>query len=327
VNAVWLIAGREFRAYVATASFWLALMVGPAVMAAGLLLIGTGPKAGPPPASLTLTRGPGGAAEARFSPGFPLSADGKARVLAIIDRDAALRGPVREITAATKPAIDARAISRFVLAMMLWMTLTGSLGMLLQAVVRERSNRALESLLASAGPLNLVFGKLIGVGGVSALIVAAWLGSSAFMIALSVQAGGRAGALLQSIAHPAALAPATGVYLLAYAFYGLTTVAIGARARDNADAQNLARPMFAVLLMVFFATMTASGGAARGLGWLVFLPPFTPFMLLVQPRPPEVELAAIALLVAATVCAGVLAVRATTLDGAASRRPRLRPAH
>ena len=36
--------------------------------------------------------------------------------------------------------------------MMLWMTLAGSLGMLLQAVVRERSNRALESLLGQSNP-------------------------------------------------------------------------------------------------------------------------------------------------------------------------------
>jgi ABC-type Na+ efflux pump permease subunit len=142
------------------------------------------------------------------------------------------------------------------------------------------------------------------------------------MVGASARAGGLAGALLQDMAHPASLVRAAIVYLAAYAFYGLTTVAIGARARDNADAQNLARPMFAVLLAAFFATLAATGGAARQLQWLVFLPPFTPFMLLIAPQPPMIEAAALALLALAAVGAAVLALRATNLDTAGLRPSR-----
>ena len=324
--AVWLIAGREFRAYVATASFWVALAVGPVVMAGGVLIVGAQQTSAPRADSLTLTQigtvTGGGAVEARFSPAFPLSAAGRAQILDVIQRDGALKGPVREAPPAPAGAITPAAISRFVTAMMLWMTLTGSLGMLLQAVVRERANRALESLLAATGPVAVVFGKLIGVGAVSALVMSAWLGSSALMVGLSLRAGGLAGALLQGMAHPSALARDAGLYVMAYAFYGLTTVAIGARARDNADAQNLARPMFAVLLAAFFATLAATGGASRHYQWLVYLPPFTPFMLLIEPRAPVVELGALAILAAACVAAAVLAVRATSLDSPKAWRAR-----
>ncbi len=319
---VWLIAGREFRTYVATASFWVALAVGPVIMGGALLLSASQPPPAPQ-ASLTLARTPDGGAEARFSDGFPLSSAGRAQVLNVLRADGRITGRItgriREAAPAPATPIDVQAISRFALVVLLWTTLTGSLGMLLQAVVRERVNRALESLLAAASAWDIVCGKLIGVGGVSALVVTAWLGSSAGLAALAPRAGGLAAFLLHGVAQPEMLARAGGIYLIAYAFFGLTTVAIGARAKDNADAQNLARPMFAVLLAVFFAAMASAGGGARNLAWLVYVPPFTPFMLLMQPQPLGTELAAIALLGAATALAGWLAARALTLD--ATTRP------
>ena len=115
------------------------------------------------------------------------------------------------------------------------------------------------------------------------------------------------------------------IYLAAFAFYGLTTVAIGARARDNADAQNLARPMFGVLLAVFFTALALAGGGAHNLAWLVFIPPFTPFVLLTQPQGPGVEFAALSVLAAATAAAAWAAVRAVTLDAKTSSNRRIRP--
>jgi ABC-2 type transport system permease protein len=315
IGRIWLIAGREFRAYAMTASFWVALAIGPLLMAAALLLTAQGPHPALRTASLTLAQDADGRVAATFSPGFPLSAGGKAQLLRVLEQDGDLKGPVRLAAERAKPKVEPDALRRFALLMMLWMTLTGSLGMLLQAVVRERSNRALESLLAAARPSDIVFGKLLGVGGVSLLVMGTWLGSSAALGFVSPASGGIVAALLQGFAQPAVLAQAVGVYLLAFAFYGLTTIAIGGLARDNADAQNLARPMFAVLLVVFFTAMAAALGA-HGLGWLVYLPPFTPFMLLMQPQPAGVALTALALLAAAAAVAAWLAVRTLRLSRA-----------
>lgn len=310
ISPIWLIAGREFRTYAATASFWVALAVGPVLMGAGLLLAGGQAHRPAPAETLTLTVGPHGT-EARFSRNFPLSEASRAELVRVLDRNGA-PGPVHVATAA-KPPIDAAGLSRFALVMMLWMALTGSLGMLLQAVVRERSNRALESLLAAARPADIVLGKLAGVGAVSMLVVGAWLGSSAALGALS-PASGAVATLLHGLAEPATLLRAGLIYLLAFAFYGLTTVAVGAMARDNADAQNLARPMFALLLVVFFTAMAAVGGSAQSLAWLTYVPPFTPFMLLVAPPSPVAEMIAVVLLTLATVAAGVFAAHCLRLD-------------
>jgi len=320
IRRVGLIAGREFRAYAMTASFWVALALGPILMGAVVLLSG-GHGAAPaqPSATLTLTQDRAGAVTAQFGQGFPLSADGRTRFVDLLQRDGTVHGAVRVVAEHPKSSLDAEALRRFALLMMLWMTLAGSLGMLLQAVVRERSNRALESLLAAARPAEIVFGKLVGVGAVSLLVVSTWLGSSAAMGALAPASGGAVAGLMQGFADPAVLLRAGAIYVLAFAFYGLATVAIGALARDNADAQNLARPMFATLLVVFFTALASTAGA-HSLGWLVYVAPFTPFMLLIQPQPIGVELVSLDLLAAATVFAGWLAVRALRLACAGSPR-------
>lgn len=311
-SPAWLIAGREFRAYASTASFWIALGVGPLALGGALLLTGHDAPA-PATQSLTLVRDAAGRTEARFSETFPVSPAGRREVLKVLEREGRLGGPVIEAPAKPPPAVNAGAISRFALVMMLWMTLTGSLGMLLQAVVRERSNRALESLLAAARPSDLVLGKVAGVGGVSLLVVTAWLGSSLALSGVAPASRGIVTAVLHGLAQPADLLRAGGIYILAFAFYGFVTVAIGARARDNADAQNLARPMFAVLLAVFFAALFSTGGA-RGLDWLLYVPPFTPFMLLLGSHGPQAQVAALSGLGLGTTIAAMLAVQALKLD-------------
>jgi ABC-2 type transport system permease protein len=188
--------------------------------------------------------------------------------------------------------------------------------MLLQAVVRERTNRALESLLAAARPWQIVFGKLIGVGAVSLLVLGTWLGSTALLAPLTPTTGGYAGTLIHGLADPALLLRAAAVYVAAFAFYGLTTVAVGAAARDAAAAQNLSRPMFTVLLAAFFAALAAVGGGAGQLAWLVYVPPFAPFMLLLEPPGTyslSTEVVALVLMGVATMIACWMAVRGLQL--------------
>lgn len=361
---VWLIAEREFRAYAATLSFWIALAVGPLAMAGALglaALAATGaapaavvvetpdpdlakttmravsevaameghaiaflPTGKPVPgnsnlARLVVTPSQGGVLEARFTGAPILSPEGQALVIRTLQRDTALARlglqPPTAIAAPPPPsaaAVDmvAGKASRFALVMMLWLTLTGSLGMLLQAVVRERANRALESLLAAAQSWEIVFGKLFGIGAVSLLVLGAWLGSAAALSPLVPQAGGLAGAVLRGLARPELLARAGIIYILAFGFYGLVTVAVGASARDTAAAQNLSRPMFTLLLAAFFTALATASGA-DGLGWLAYAPPFTPFMLLLQApgeTGPIAQCAAILLLTIAAGLAGLWAV-------------------
>ncbi len=368
---VWLIAERELRTYLATASFWMALAVGPLLMAGVLVLAGVGARASAPvvvsvsatdpalihPAaaalaeaattegrrlrivygnaapSLVLVRLGDGSEDLRFSEGFPLSPAGRALTAGALERARmlqqlqlagmtapSLRAAHVRLVAAPSPAKarDPVAPSRFALVMALWLILTGSLGMLLQAVVRERSNRALESLLAAARPWEIVGGKLIGVGAISGLVLVAWLGSGAALAWFGPGGSGVVQVMTMGMASAAVLARAGLVYALAFVFYGSVTVALGAIARDVAAAQNLSRPMFAILLAAFFAVLFTGLGGAPAAPWLLCLPPLTPFMLLLSPpgalSAPQ-EMAAFALLAVSAATAGRMAVRSVTLAG------------
>ena len=363
---VWLIAEREFRTYVATASFWIALAFGPLAAGAALLVSGGHNAAqlvqvqaaiptlthsavaaveqaaalegrhlaiGRKGAALNFSGAQNGIITARFDANFPLSATGRALVMSNLERDAAQRfskaAPltIRTIMAKglnDKP--DAARIGHFSLMMLLWLTLTGSLGMLLQSVVRERASRALESLLAAAKPEEIMVGKLLGVGAVSLLVLVTLLGSVMGSSALLGSGGGITDSVLAGLASPGALARAILIYVLAYAFYGSVTIGLGAIARDVSAAQNLSRPLFVVLLVAFFiALATTATGSEQGLSWLIYVPPFAPFMLLLH-APSELpvvsQMLSLGLLTTAALFAGVSAATRFSLPDTRPRRRR-----
>ncbi len=224
---------------------------------------------------------------------------------------------------------DPGRFGRFSVMLLLWMTLIGALGMLLQAIVRERSNRALESLLSAARPSEIVYGKLAGVGALSVLVLAVWLGAGAVIGATPIGAGSAntVGFLLKSLKDPLVVARATLIYVMAFAMYGSAMIGLGAVARDVPSAQNLSRPIFGILLIIFFVGLAQLAGGPQGLGWLVYVPLFSPFMLLLAP--PEAigalqTAGAMLGMIATTIFFGWLATRALTDKSwkFTSRKPR-----
>lgn len=313
-----LIAEREFRTYVATLSFWLSLAIAP-LGAMGVLLFSGQQQppalitieSGDPATAQSVKRaleeagrledrgfvfGQGGAnialspaqprvLDVTFGVDFPLSASGRALVRHIVERDAARHAfgnAVLTVREKREPAAarNTGMLSRLAAMSVLWLLLTGSLGMLLQAVARERANRALESLLACARPWQIVAGKMLGVGAVSLLVLAVW-GGTALLLSSHAAPHGVAGSILAGLSDPAMLARNGLIYISAFAFYGSTIVMLGALARDGASAQNAARPMFVLLLAGFFVALTAAG-QPHIWPWLSYFPPFTPFLLLIK---------------------------------------------
>lgn len=317
-----IIAGREVRTYVATLSFWIAL-VAPPVLALGLNALApaspttparmtpyrvTGPAALDPGVDAALQEAAGleGLALRRtgdlgrapitlsedaqglvlaFPAGFPLSAEGRVLVARTVERDIGSRGDggvsVRILGAAgagQSGSIRDESVQGLIRALTVWILLTGSLGMLLQAAVRERSNRALESLLAAASPHAILFGKLVGVGAVSLVMLSGWLLGGSLLGQLS-DLQGMAAIAAGAFRTPQDLVATVAAYLSAFLLYGLATIGVGAAARDSASAQNLVRPVFGALIVVLLVVMRAgvSGGGRSG---LLFVPPAAPFLWL-----------------------------------------------
>lgn len=149
----------------------------------------------------------------------------------------------------------------------------------------------------------------------SGLLVAVWLGSAALVSPWSAPKSSVA-----SVVAPETLpgiARMALIYILAFTFYGLVTVWIGATARDSSTAQTLSRPMFAVLLAAFFVILTATSGRPVGLDWLIYVPPFTPSILLMAGAgqiSAVSQLSSVILMLAAIALAGRLATSRVTLS-------------
>lgn len=172
---------------------------------------------------------------------------------------------------------------RFALVVLLWMNLVGALGMLLQAIVRERANRALEILLTSARPLEILVGKLAGVAALSVVVVAGWMAIGAVVAAVSgaMRGEGVGPILAGALGDPLRLALAAMIYGLTFAMYGGAILGLSALSKDMPAAQNASRPIFGLLLLGFFAAIGMISGPGQ-FGWLLWIPPLTPFVLLMQ---------------------------------------------
>ncbi|MDP3869315.1 ABC transporter permease [Phenylobacterium sp.] len=379
MRRLWLIAQREIAAYASVPSFWVALLLGPALMLAtslvGAAMAGPGPSAPPPAQSVVLrvedpalratalaaietANGLGRSKLAVQALGSDPPAD---TVIDISGAQVVVRGQAlsaiaaevlrRDLTATLQQrtlreagvsdaALDAAQavrvdvawiklaptapgsqvgpqVGRFAIVMLLWMNLIGALGMLLQAIVRERSNRALDSLLASARSSEIIFGKLLGVGVLSVFVLAAWLAAGAAVAAspLGGLGGGLQTLLLAAFKSPATLVQAGAFYLLAFAMYGSAMIGVGAVAKDLPAAQNLSRPIFGLLLLVFFVALTQLSGDLAQTAWLAWVPPFTPFVILMAPPgtlPLAHILGAFVLMLLTTVAVGAAAAMALT---------------
>jgi ABC-type Na+ efflux pump permease subunit len=379
MRRLWLIARREIAAYASLPSFWIALLLGPAlILLTGLAGASSRPHPQPPPPAQTVELrsadpglasaaaqaiaqanatgathveviAPGGVAPANTVVTLDLASDRRLSILIegqpvpavattlvrqavtsqLQQRILTRRGvPLDVLDAISEVSVEVAMaappaapppqspagprVARFAIVMLLWMNLVGALGMLLQAIVRERSHRSLEGLLASTRPQEIIFGKLLGVGLLSILVLAAWLGVGAGVAAgpLAGAGAGFADMLLGAFKDPSSLAGAAVVYVMAFAMYGSALIGLGAMAKDLPSAQNLSRPIFGVLLLVFFLALSQLTGAVGTMPWLVWVPPLTPFMLLMAGPGTlsAAELAAaFAIMAVSTVALGALA--------------------
>ncbi|MDX1636860.1 MAG: ABC transporter permease [Balneolaceae bacterium] len=147
---------------------------------------------------------------------------------------------------------------------------TGYGGLLTRGVIEEKTNRIIEIITSSVKPMELLFGKIIGVGGLAVTQVAIWVAAA---FGLGSVAGPVAGMFLQSQQEVIAAAgeaspgvdaavfeiPAIELSLiilffiflvLGYLIYSTMFAAIGSAADSETDTQQF---MFPVMVPIFIA--------------------------------------------------------------------------
>jgi ABC-2 type transport system permease protein len=170
---------------------------------------------------------------------------------------------------------DSLFIASLVIGMMIYITLTIYGQVIMQAVVEEKETRIAEILFSSAKPMELMFGKLVGVGLAGLTQLGIWVISLAAIIGfLSVQAG--TAEFLNGIPR---VSPLMVVYfllffLVGYFIYASIFALIGASVTTPQEGGQFAFPAIMLLLIGFYFSFVVIRDPNSNLSFWVSIAPF-----------------------------------------------------
>ena len=179
----------------------------------------------------------------------------------------------------------------------LWMMIFSVTNMLLTAMIEEKGNKILETLLATARYHEILIGKLAGLAAVSATFMLVWGGIGSGGLAgaqtLAAAADLPAADILSAVFDPGLLIPAIGYFAIGYLMYGTVYLAIGSLCDTLQEAQSLMSPMILVMMVPFVIIMaTIENPDSPFLQYASWVPIWTPFLMMarLQTNPGMIEL-------------------------------------
>ncbi|HML00782.1 MAG TPA: ABC transporter permease [Acidimicrobiales bacterium] len=141
-------------------------------------------------------------------------------------------------------------------------------------VMQEKSSRVVEVLLAMVRPLQLLAGKVLGIGLVA-------LGQATLVVAFALLLAEGVGSDVLKGDQPLAVAALLLWLVLGYAFYCWLYAAAGSTAERQDQIQTLALPLSIPMLIgyVYSLTVASSGSPDTFFKVLAYLPPTAPFCM------------------------------------------------
>jgi ABC-2 type transport system permease protein len=140
--------------------------------------------------------------------------------------------------------------------------------------MQEKSSRVVEVLLATVRPIQLLAGKVLGIGLVA-------LGQAALIVGFALALSAAVGSDLLHGTAPIALVAELLWLVLGYAFYCWVYAAAGSMAERQDQVQTLALPLSIPILLgyIFSITTASTGHADIFFKVLAYLPPTAPFCM------------------------------------------------
>jgi len=145
---------------------------------------------------------------------------------------------------------------------------------ILMGVMEEKSSRVIEVLLAAVRPIQLLAGKVLGIG------LVAFAQASLTVVFALVLAEAVGSNLLHGTA-PVVVAATLVWLVLGYAFYCWVYAAAGSMVERQDQIQSLALPLSLPIIFgyIFSLTTLSSGSASAFFTVLAYLPPTAPFAM------------------------------------------------
>jgi ABC-2 type transport system permease protein len=213
--------------------------------------------------------------------------------------------PVHTLQPSSKSTSQATSTVGLVL---LFIMLTQYDTWILIGVMQEKSSRVVEVLLATVRPIQLLGGKVLGIGLVA-------LAQASLIVAFALIVGSAVGSDMLHGTAPLVLGSELFWLVLGYAFYCWVYAAAGSTAERQDQVQTLAFPLSIPILVgyIFSITVVSSGHPDMFFKVLAYLPPTAPFCMSALVGLSQVtwwEFAASALItIAATIGMAIFAAR------------------
>ena len=166
---------------------------------------------------------------------------------------AALTRPLdlKRLRVSDKGEQEDRGVSFFLSLILVMMIYIGTLmwgQVVMTGVIEEKSNRVVEVIVSSTTPRNLLFGKLVGVGGAGLLQFGIWILALVGVSAASGSMAFLSGIDLPEI-NPVLVAAFPIFFLLGFFLYASLYAAIGAAVNTIQEAQNFIFPVMLPIIM------------------------------------------------------------------------------
>jgi ABC-2 type transport system permease protein len=179
--------------------------------------------------------------------------------------------PIHTLVAGSKGTTTTPSIIGIVL---LFLMLTQYCTWIMIGVMQEKSSRVVEVLLATVRPIQLLGGKVLGIGLVA-------LGQALLLVGVALGLGAAVGSNVLHGSAPLGLLAELAWLVLGYAFYCWVYAAAGSMAERQDQVQTLALPLSIPILFgyIYSITVASSGSPNAFFDVLAYFPPTAPFCM------------------------------------------------
>jgi ABC-type Na+ efflux pump permease subunit len=156
---------------------------------------------------------------------------------------------------------------------------------MLQGTVEERSNKLLETVIATISPEELMYGKLLGTVAVGLTMIAVWIGCG--VVAAYATQGAISDMIRPALAPltaPGTIAAMIYFFIAGYIAISIFFLAVGAISDSMSEAQGYLMPIILAIILPISVLIQGvlEGGQGIGITILTWVPIWTPFAILAR---------------------------------------------
>ncbi|MEO8286401.1 MAG: ABC transporter permease [Chloroflexota bacterium] len=172
----------------------------------------------------------------------------------------------------------------YVLLILLYVTILMYGIQVAMGVVEEKSSRIMEILVTAVRPLDLLLGKVLGVGLAGLTQYGLWVVAGLVVLLFSGSGGSTGGTGLDVASVPAGTLFAFLIFfVLGYLLFAALYAGLGSLVSRSEDVNSVTGPLTIVMVGVYLVSIYALGNPdAEFVRWLSFIPFFTPMLMFIR---------------------------------------------